>query len=288
MKKLEELNLLDDFLFGRLMSDPMLGEEFSRELLWIIFGKRFEKLKVVPQRTYYGSDTDLHGARMDVYLEEMVDVPCEEADNRALDEQSGKVPTVYDLEAEQITKKRDRLILPKRVRFYHAKIDAVSLKSGESYGKLKNVIVVMIMAFDPFDRDRMVYTIANGCKEEPDMEYDDGARTLFLYTDGTKGNPPEELRQLMKYMKHSIEENAANESLKRIHRMVEKVKQSEEVSLEYMKIFEREEMLREEGREEGIRKGRDEERKNTEQQRIRAEKAELEVERLREELKKMQ
>lgn len=257
MKKLEELDLLDDFLFGKLMSDPVLGEEFGRELLWIIFGKRFDKLEVVPQKVYYGSDTDLHGTRMDVYLEEMVDVPFETEDSREMIEQSGEANTVFDLEAEQMTKKKYRLILPKRVRFYHAKIDATSLKSGDSYGKLKNVIVVMIMPFDPFDRNRMVYTIANGCKEEPDMEYDDGARTLFLYTDGTKGNPPEELKQLMRYMKCSTEINAVNESLARIHRMVEKVKQSEEVSLEYMKICEKEEMLREEGREEGREIGKE-------------------------------
>ena len=40
-----------------------------------------------------------------------------------------------------------------------------------------------------------------------------------------------------------------------IHRMVQTVKQDKEVSLEYMKILERERMIREEGREEGKRDG---------------------------------
>ena len=40
-----------------------------------------------------------------------------------------------------------------------------------------------------------------------------------------------------------------------IHRMVQTVKQDKEVSLEYMKILERERMIREEGREEGRRDG---------------------------------
>ena len=60
-KKLKELNLLDDFLFFKMLNYPEIGEEFSRELLKIIFGKSFEKLVVVPQKVYYGSDTDKHG-----------------------------------------------------------------------------------------------------------------------------------------------------------------------------------------------------------------------------------
>ena len=94
--------------------------------------------------------------------------------------------------------------LPKRVRFYHAKIDSTSLKSGESYRVLKNVIVIMITPYDPFGLGRMVYTISNKCEEETDMEYDD---------------------------------------LRYIQDMVETVKKSEEVSTAYMKIFEREEYL---------------------------------------------
>ena len=43
-----------------------------------------------------------------------------------------------------------------------------------------------------------------------------------------------------------------------IHRMVQTVKQDKEVSLEYMKILERERMIREEGGEEGREEGREE------------------------------
>lgn len=43
-----------------------------------------------------------------------------------------------------------------------------------------------------------------------------------------------------------------------IHRMVQTVKQDKEVSLEYMKILERERMIREEGREKGREEGREE------------------------------
>lgn len=52
------------------------------------------------------------------------------------------------------------------------------------------------------------------------MPYEDGAKTLFLYTKGTKGNVPEELRQLLKYMEDSSAENAKSEGLKALHRIL--------------------------------------------------------------------
>ena len=243
-RNLKELNLLDDFLFGSMVNYPGIGEEFSRELLKIIFQKDFGKLTVVPQKIYYGSDTDKHGARLDVYLEE--DLSETNLSPKA---------TVYDIEPDTKDAQKYISALPKRVRFYHAKIDGKSLKSGEDYHALKNVIIIMITPYDPFNLDRMVYTIKNTCAEEPDMPYEDGAKTLFLYTKGSKGTPSEELKQLLQYMEHTDKTYAINDELKKIQKMVDIVKQDEEVSLEYMKIFEREAML--------IDQGRDLERENT-------------------------
>ena len=86
-RKLEELNLLDDFLFGTMVTHPEVGEPFVRELLRIILGRELRNLKIVPQKVYYGSDTDLHGARLDVYLEEdgvrIFDVKPDKNNNKA-------------------------------------------------------------------------------------------------------------------------------------------------------------------------------------------------------------
>lgn len=92
-RELKELNLLDDFLFNKVVSHPEFGEKFGRELLRIVLGKDVGKLKVVPQKVYYGSDIACHGARLDVYLEEGdVDEMFENA-------------TIYDVEMEKDTKK---------------------------------------------------------------------------------------------------------------------------------------------------------------------------------------
>lgn len=92
---------------------------------------------------------------------------------------------------------------------------------------------------------------------------------------------------MLHYMEHTTEENAKNESLRSIHRMVQIVKQDGEVSLEYMKIFEREEMLVRQGVQQGIQQGVKLEKINTERERQRAEQAEKEVARLKEELAKI-
>ena len=117
------------------------------------------------------------------------------------------------------------------------RIDSVSLKTSERYDRLKNIMVILIMSYDPFGWNRMVYTIKNVCVEQPDMKYEDGTRTIFLYTRGSEGNPPKELKELLHYMEQTKEENAINDVLQKIQRMVELVKTEKEVSLEYMKIF---------------------------------------------------
>ena len=107
----------------------------------------------------------------------------------------------------------------------------------------------------------MVYTIKNGCIEVPELEYEDGAQTIFLYTRGREGNPPEELKQLLHYMEHSSIENAPSENLKKLHRMVTAVKRDGEVGLAYMKSFEREERIRKQGEAEGRKAGLEEGKK---------------------------
>ena len=120
------------------------------------------------------------------------------------------------------------------------------------------------------------------CVEEPEMPYDDGAQTTVLYTKGTKGDDiSEELRQFLNYMENTTQTNAVNDTLKDIQKMVDIVKRDGEVSLSYMKGFERDTIMYE--------KGQEAERKNTERERQRAdsaEKARDEAENVRDEAEK--
>ena len=256
-KKLEELNLLDDFLFNAMMTYPEMGERFTRKILKLLFNKEFRNLKVIAQKSYGGLNTDLRGARLDVYVE---------SDDSAEIDASEDV-SIYDLEPDKNDKAKYIAVFPQRIRFYHAIIDSRSLKSGEDFGKLKRVYVIFICNYDPFGYDRVKYTIRNMCVEEPEMPYDDGAQTIVLYTKGTKGDDiSEEFRQFLNYMENTTQTNAVNDTLKDIQKMVDIVKRDGEVSLSYMKGFERDTIMYE--------KGQEAERKNTERERQRADSAE--------------
>lgn len=225
-KKLAKMNLLDDFLFGSVVAYPEFGERFVKILLKTIFGREFKYLSVTAQKVLYGTDSNLHGARLDVYIEP------EEKDSE------GKA-TVYDMEPDQKDSATDKKALPRRVRFYHGKIVARSLNSGVDYDGLKNVVVIMILPYDPFGLKRMVYTVKNKCIEEPEMEYEDGASTLFLYTKGKKGVLNESLKQMLRYMEESTYENAVNDDLKEVHKMVEIVKIDPETTISCVRLMEK-------------------------------------------------
>lgn len=224
-------------MFGKLITYPGLGEKFCKQLISVILDVELTRVKIVPQKVYYGADVNLHGARLDIYIEE---------EDKKLN------GTLFDFEPDKSSKTKQRKALPQRARFYHALLDQECLKAGQGYENLKRVIVILVMPYDPFGYDHMVYTIKNHCEELPDMPYDDGARTMFLYTKGKKGNSSQKLRELLHYMEESTEENACNDTLKGIHGMVTTVKQDREVSIEYMKIFEREQIIYEDGLERGI------------------------------------
>ena len=277
-RKLEELSLMDDFLFNAMLTHPETGEKFTHTILKLLFNRDFKNLKVSAQKFYAGMNTDLRGARLDVCIEgDCVDIDGED------------IPSVYDVEPDQNDKAKAIAAFPKRSRFYHAIIDSRSLKSGEDFGKLKQVYVIFICNYDLFGYDRVWYTIKNRCLEEPEMDYEDGAVTIVLYTRGTKGKISEELRQFLNYMENTDQNNAVNDELKSIQRMVDAVKRDGEVSLRYMKSFEHDQLMYERGIEQGRLaeiKNTERERQNTEKEKLRADMAQSRIKELEAELRK--
>ncbi len=100
----------------------------------------------------------------------------------------------------------------------------------------------------------MNYTVRTGCVEEPGMNYKDGAQTIFLYTKGTEGNPPERLRKLLQYIDGSRSEEELEpdetEALE-IAQMVDQIKKDAEVTVKYMKQWEKLQKVYHDGQREG-------------------------------------
>lgn len=134
-RKLQDLNLIDNFLFQEMLSQENDGEEFARILLRTILGKPIRNVKIIPQKNVLGIDTDKHGIRLDAYIREVVDdLNGEMADAEI-------IPNIYDIEPNNSYEKGT---LPKRTRYYHGLIDTQLLSSGSDYDKLPNVIIIMI------------------------------------------------------------------------------------------------------------------------------------------------
>ena len=231
-RPLEELNLIDNFLFSTLLTQGEDGEEFCRILLSTILGKKIRKVKVNAQQPIYGIDTNKHGIQLDAYVEDISDIPqlpgCEMSDAEI-------IPDIYDIEPNNTY---ERETLPKRMRYYHSLIDTKHLDIGANYSKLPRVIIIVILPYDPFGMNRMVYTIKNRCIEIPDMPYEDGAEKIFLYTKGQADSASNSLSDMLKYIQETTEENITNEDIHTIHKFVERAKHRKEVGVQYMRLWE--------------------------------------------------
>lgn len=244
-KTLEELNLIDDFLFQEVLSLEG-GAEFARILLGTILGRPIRKVRVIPQKSIPGIDTDKHGIRLDAYIEDVSDeLLANQVDAEV-------IPDIYDIEPDNTYEKNT---LPRRTRYYHGMMDTKLLASGASYDELPNVVIITILPYDPFGKKRMVYTVRSQCVEDPSIPYDDGAQKIFIYTKGTAESSSQDLMDMLKYIEETTASNVTNQDIASIHKLVTKAKRSKEVGINYMKSWVREKMIRDEERREGREEG---------------------------------
>ena len=231
MKKYEELELRDDFMFSRIMSNP----KFMKPLLETILGVKIRKI-VYPQ-TQKTIDLSLQakGIRLDVYVE---------------DDQN----TVFNLEMQT----SDGANLPKRMRYYQGMIDLNILDKGQDYTTLKKSYVIFICTFDPFGEGRHIYTFCNTCQENTALTLDDDAVKIILSTKGTMDDVSPEMKRILDYIDGK---GASDKFTEELEEAVRSARQNERWRLDYMTLeYEyRQRYLegKEEGREEGRAEGRE-------------------------------
>ena len=91
-------------------------------------------------------------------------------------------------------------------------------------------------------------------EEFPEMNYNDGIRKTFLYTDGENGGS-DELRKLLLYIKRSCFENVTDVWLEKLHHGVEGIRNNSTIGVKYMQMWEIVELEKRESRAEGIAEG---------------------------------
>lgn len=232
-KTLQDLNLIDAFLFSASTENPKDAELIAKLIIERATGRKVKEISVVPEKQLLGIDVRQHGIRMDLYITEY------EEDN---------IVKVYDIEPN----KYDIGELPKRSRYNQAITDVKLLSAGERYKNLPEYISIWILTEDPFGQNRMVYTVQNCVVEDSHIVYNDGVKKLFLYVGGKVGGS-EELKSLLQYFSHSNETNVVDTDIKALHEIVEKIKNNREVGEHFMTLQEYLEYEIKEGIEEGVK-----------------------------------
>ena len=68
LKPLEEMDMIDDFLFTEIMSDEKTGTEVCSMILRCVLKREIGKIHFTAQRVLPGLSEKLHGIRMDAYV----------------------------------------------------------------------------------------------------------------------------------------------------------------------------------------------------------------------------
>ena len=233
-KQLNELTLLDRFLFASVMEDDR-----SLELvLSIIMSEEITLRQPSQVEKEFRTMPWLRSIRLDVYN---------------VDDKN----RIYDAEVQE----KNTGNLAKRSRFYQALIDSTLLAPGRdvSFHHLPESYLIMITPFDLWGYGKYRYTFRMRCEEQPDLYLEDGIGRIFLNTRGTNdGEVNPELAELLHYMENSTDETAEmcrSEKVRELHRRVSEVKASEEFGVKYMQAWEEKIYERREGKEEGLAEG---------------------------------
>lgn len=217
MKTIQQLNLEDDFLFAKVMSDKDICKKVLEKILCV----SIHEVSIPATQKTINNIFEGKGIRLDVYVND--------------DEE-----TIYNVEMER--GKQKKAVLPKRSRYYQGNIDLDIISAGEDYRKLKKSFVIFICTFDPFGERRHIYTFENRCKENLSLSLGDETTKIFLNTKGNVQDVDAEMLEFLSYVEDTTDTFAAqaiSPLIKEIHKKVIEVKQSKELEVEYMTLLQR-------------------------------------------------
>lgn len=233
MAAIQNLNLSDDFLFDVATVDLNV----CKIILELSLNIKIRSIRWKEGQKVIHNLPGKRGIRMDFYVED----------------EDGRI---YDVEMQ----KRNRGHIPKRTRFYQALVDAPLLKSGEEgFDNLNTTFIVVICTFDLFGCGKYRYTFENRCKEVPELVLGDECSKIILNTRGSNDDEVEkELVDFLHYVEKSCDENVpedCDERLKDLHEKVKAIKADRQMGVSYMKMEERDRLIREDGVEIGRNEG---------------------------------
>ena len=206
IRPLSEQTLMNDYVFSMVMRKP----KRIKPLLEYILGKKIKAIEVIDRQKYMKEGFESKGVRLDLYVEDTDGV-------------------IYDVDV-QTTDKRN---LPRRMRYYQAMLDVTFFPAGTDYTRIRKSYVIFICNYDPFGKDRYIYTFQNRCDEDNTILFGDDEVKVVVNTKGTKGEVSPELKEAIIYLDRG---EVTGPYSKELDDAVRELKSNEERREEYMKL----------------------------------------------------
>ena len=221
-KQYDELDFTDDFMYCKILQSD---KNLCKELTELILSRKIGEILQVDSQKPIEITADGKGIRFDVYME---------------DDES----TVYDIEMQTTTYED----LPKRMRYYQSMIDLNLIERGAKYKELKKSYIIFICLENPYVVSGLhKYSFKTVCVEDPCVEFQDDIFKIILSAKGDKSDVSDEMSAFLSYLS---DKKADSDFTKRLHERVLAAREHIEWRREYMTLLERDERMREEGREE--------------------------------------
>lgn len=214
-KSIHELNLEDDFLFAKVMSD----KDICKRVLEQILNIKIKEIKYLNDQQAIDIMLDAKAIRLDIYVK---------------DEEE----TVYNVEIQ----KTNQGNLPKRSRYYQGVIDMDCIQKGSKYQQLNKTFIIFICTFDPFGQGRHLYTFENRCLEDFSLSLDDQTTKIFLNTEGTQSDVDDAMQEFLTYITNTTNHfaiHSRSELVKVLNQKVDEIKNNKLLEVEYMTLYER-------------------------------------------------
>ena len=210
---IQELNLADNFLFGKVMSDS----EICRMILEKILNIPIKKVEFPVTRKTTDIAPNSRGVRLDACIN---------------DEQD----TIYSI--EMLCCGDEELL--RKTRYFQCNIDSSIIIPGKESTKLKKSYIIFICTFDPFPDGRHLYTFENRCLENLSLTPGDETTEIFLSTKGKKDDVDDEMRDFLAYIENSTDtcvQQTSSPLVKAIHKKVTEIKLDKNMELQYMTLL---------------------------------------------------
>ena len=239
-KKLQDLNLMDRFLFSELIENA----EAYKIILEIILEREIN---------FNGEPVAENEKRKELLGKiARLDVCAIGDDNR-----------VYNAEVQ----KENENNMHKRMRYYGALMTSKLLPEGTiDYNRLSDLCMIVIAGFDMGGEGKYRYTVRRMYEGYPDKEVYDGEVILYLNTKGKDtAGVSNELIAMLEYFEETTDDKALSSGYERIIRLneiVSSIKANDEIGVKYMNAYEERMHDIQEAREQGEKTG--EERGRTE------------------------